>query len=267
MCGKFFKKNFSSVTVCFFLFSFLFSACGLESLYFLDPPKCIAEVNFGNENRVLDEIKFITADNSDAEKEIKVQGTAVYYKIFDDEQAARDSYNYITSNNSSSDISAGPNSIINVKKYSPLISEPIAPLQPYNLSKDSILVDNDFVKSLGKSVTVKIRLNKYGTEFPCGVYFSDALHNDVLCAYPRRHYQAGARKLGFEFSRGNDKVKNPIPQQTDYDVSMGSSSNSDGKWYVDLWAFSQGIDNSYTYSYSRAVHLGCIKIEESEYDN
>ena len=247
MCGNFFNRKFSSVSVCFFLFSFLFSACGLENLVFLNPPESVVEVNFGNDNRVLDEIRFVTGDNSGV-TDFNFQGTAIYYKIFDDEQAARDSYNYITSNNSSSDISAAASSIINAKKYSPLISE---------LSTSSVLV-------AGNSVNVRIRLNRVGKgeEYPSGIFI-----NDVFQSYPRRHYQAGAKKLGFEVARGKYKDKNPIPQQTDYDVSMRSASNNDGKWYVDLWAFSQGLDNSYTYSYSRAVHLGCIKIEESEYDN
>lgn len=250
MCGKFFKKNFSSVTVCFFLFSFLFSACGLESLYYLEPPTSSREV-INNTDRIYDYFSFFTGDNSSLGDEFKFQGTVVYYKIFADESEARSSYQAISNSNTSSDISAAASQIVNGKKYVPLYAQSV-------LKTDVLYIEEN-------QAYVEIRLNKIKpseSSYPNGIFIGN------VKKYSPKRDRDGSKKVGFEFSKVKDTDNNPCPKYGDKDFSASDSSvNSSGEWYVDAWAFAIGHDNSYSPSYSRALHLGCIKISADEYDN
>nr|WP_318710632.1 hypothetical protein [uncultured Treponema sp.] len=246
MCGNFFREKFSPVSVCFFLCSFLFTACGLDTLYYLEPPTSSREI-IDNNDRERDVFVFTTGDNSEIGSDFIFQGTQIYYKIFGSKEAAENSYSQISSSNSSSDISEAANSIINRHKYVSLIAEGTN--------------DIPFIKD--NNVAVEIRLNSYLPEYKRGIKINGVTRYD-----PKRFHTEGSKKVGFEFSKTKDPDNNPVPKIGDEDVSAEASSSSDcNYWYVDVWAFSQGRDNDYSYSYSRALHLGCIKISVSEYDN
>lgn len=244
MYGSFFKKKISSVTVCFFLLALLFLSCGLETLYYLNPPKSGHDIYYTNEDRQQDYFYFITGDNSEAsEGEFNFEGTEIYYKIFNNDSTLKSAISGLDALQSSSDISATANSIINSKKYRPLISDS---------QRTTPLVS-------GNNVTVEIRLNKYNDSNPNCIK-----ENGITRHFPRRNIGSGNRAYGFEFSK--DDTNNPLPKQGDEDVEWSSSATEVGVWYVDLWAFSYGRDVSFTPSYSKALHLGCIKIKESEYN-
>ncbi|MCQ2240553.1 hypothetical protein [Treponema sp.] len=247
MCGNLLKRMFSPVAVCFFLCFFLFTACGLETLYYLEPPTSSREI-LDNEDRERDYFSFYTGDNSGVGSEFDFQGTQVYYKIFSDSSSAKSSYLSISSYNSSSDVSAAANYIINTKKYVQL-----------NTLETS---ESPFIK--GNRTAVEIRLNRiasYADKYPNYISVGETRYS------PKRYHTVGSKKVGFEFSKEKDKDENPVPKSGDEDVDSSFSSSGSGEYYVDAWAFSQGRDNSYTFSYSRALHLGCIKISAREYDN
>lgn len=247
MCGVFFKRKFSSVTACFFLFLVYFISCGLETLYYLKYPTRSHDVSYTNEDRLYDYFEVVSGDNSDLDgSDFKFSGTEIYYKIFNNTSTLTSSVSTITSAVNSSDISAAASTIINTKKYKPL-----------TISSSN---DTPFIK--GHNKKVYIRLNKIA---------SDALNhpNEVqidgkLFAYPKRFKTSGSKKIGFEFNKDDDD--NPVPEEGDDDVEWSSSFTEDKVWYVDMWAFSSGKDTSYTWSYSEAVHLGNITIREDEYN-
>lgn len=247
MCGKFFKKNFSSVTVCFFLFSFLFSACGLESLYYLNEPRVKHRPEIG-EDIQRNYFEFQTGKNSEYEgsgSEFTLYGTEIYYMIFANEYDCESSSSSIQNSNSSSDVSAGAKYIINTKKYMPLVSRENS--------------DRPIVK--GNDVSVRINLHKISDDILQGIYFNGNSY------HPRRFHTNGTRMLGFEFNKDKNTDDNPLPQKSNEDVYWpDASTHSDGEWFIDVWAFTSGRDNSYTPSYSRAVNLGKIKIKESYFD-
>lgn len=243
MNGSFFSRKFSSVTVCFFLLMIFFVSCGLETLYYLDYPENGHDVSHSNADRLLDYFRFRTADSSNIDAGFDFQGTEIYYKIFNSESKIVDSIASINNVQTSSDISAAANMLINTKKYRPLISD--------------ISTSTPIVKE--SRATVEIRLNSYLNDNPSGIKI-----NDVITCRPKRNISSGNKRFGFEFNK--DDQNNPVPKEGDEDVEWSSSTTTDGEWYVDLWAFSAGKDTSFTWSYSKAIHLGSITIKESEYN-
>lgn len=250
--GNFCRRQFLDLIICFFLFCFTcltclncLTSCGLETLYYLEPPASSREV-LDNDDRNLDYFAFSTGDNSDVGGDFRFQGTGVYYKIFASKSDATSSYSSISSSNSSSDVSAAANYIINSRKYVPLLAA--------ETTNNPFITDQD-------RTAVTIRLNRYDNAGePNGVYIDGTRRFT-----PIRNVASGGRNFGFEFTN-DDNDHNPVPKSTDTDVSMSGSSNSSGEWYVDVWAFTMGKDASYSPSYSKGIHLGCIKIEESEYN-
>lgn len=244
MCGSFFRKLISPVAVCFFLF--LLSNCGLETMYYLESPIIIHEANIGDD-RQQNYFEFFTGNNADFESddsEFFLHGTEVYYKIFANKNDCIGSYTNIQSYNGSSDVSACASYIINSKKYCPLIS----------------LESSDTPIISGSNLKVLIRLTDISEDKKnCIEFGANKFH-------PKRYYQNSSRKLGFMFSTAQAyKDDNPVPESGNSDV-VWSSSREGGIWYVDMWAFTSGIDNTYTPSYSRALHLGMIKIEERDFN-
>lgn len=223
----------------------LFANCGLETIYYLREPSIGKEVHYDNVDRRLDYFYFITGNNRNLEgSDFSYKGTEIYYKIFNNKSALSSSYNSINSTLSSSDISAAANMLINTKKYRPLISD---------RTRETPLITSH-------STAFEIRLNKY---------FDNPSHimevgTGAVIGLPRRNFSSGNKLYGFEFSN-DDRDNNPLPTSKDEDVEWSSSSSESGCWYVDVWAFSTGRDNSYTWSYSKALHLGSITIRESEY--
>ena len=61
---------------------------------------------------------------------------------------------------------------------------------------------------------------------------------------------------------------NPLPVSGDEDVDWQTSvpEGDEGKWFVDMYAVTVGRDATFTYSYSRVLHLGSVTINQSDYD-
>lgn len=239
-----FKRIFTLASFCFFLFILNLSSCGLETLYYLEPPKVSHDVPFGNEDRELAYFKFYTGENASV-SDFEFIGTYVYYRIFNSRSDAEVTISSISANNSSSEISAAANYIRNSAKYHTLLDE---------TGKEVCIEDNN--------ILVEIRLNSYNENEDEALI----LKNNTRIGIPKRNL-TGAKKLGFDFSKDIDTLNNPVPAKGDADVVFNDTEIGSGEWYVDVWAFNVGRDSSYTYSYSKAVHLGCVLIKEEYYSH
>lgn len=257
---------FVSLSCCFFLLG----SCGLESYYFLEPPYEGNNVPDGNNSdKPLMYFSFVTQESENAEyingSEFKFKGTEIYYKIFNNYNEMVNWQNEIDRLNSGTNYTAA---------FEKLTSSSYN-YQKLNLSCDVVL--DPLIAATGDNRYVYIRLNDYGTEesFRNGI----CIGNDSLSeydeasamkvkgeiVYPRRTDGASV-KHGFNFcpSDGADD-DNPVPSENDIDVQYNSTPTNEGTWYVDMYAVSVGVDNSFNYSYSKVLHLGSIFIEESDY--
>lgn len=102
------------------------------------------------------------------------------------------------------------------------------------------------------------------------IYEENPALDPTWVGFPRRHLDSD---YGFNFYDGyksNDnyntdpKPNGPVPLSGDDDVRLDTADES-GIWYVDMYAATIGHDSTYTYSYSKVLHLGTITIDESDY--
>ncbi len=258
----FFLKVFLSIFV--FLACLIFTTCGLETFYYLDPP-----IDSGHTTRWDTEdganayFSFITNEtgsNGSLGGDFNFQGTEVYYNIFASTSTMESVQSSIDSLNTKSDVSAAAESMIKTYGYQNLLYRPSGssktrtstPLIPYS----------------GENRSVYIRLNTPRDSFDIeymqpAICYSDNYDKDNLLGTPRR--KTGSNNYGFEFTKkGSGSSSNPVP--TNGDSDLYSSSSSDSTWYIDMWAVSVGRDASYSPSYSRMLHLGSVSIKEEWYD-
>ena len=72
--------------------------------------------------------------------------------------------------------------------------------------------------------------------------------------YPRRYIDSAK---GFSFGLDDN---NPVPLQTDEDVTWSDSTTETGVWYVDMYAVSLARDVNYALQYSRPYLMGSVSI-------
>ena len=249
----------------FFLFAILFVSCGLDTFYYLEPPKTDGHTTkYTSNDRPQLYFSFLTneeGDNSDyGSSDFSFLGTEVYYKIYNNYSAMVSAQSSIDSLNSSSDVSAAATNIINSRNYKTLL------FSSYN--------QTPLIPEKNDDRYVYIRLNsiKGSAEYSAVVcYGTSAMESYVsgssgvtLIGKPLRNVSSGSG-YGFDFKKTDND--NPLPVSSDEDVSWSSSSSEDGVWYVDMWAVSVGRDSSYSPSYSKLLHLGSISIREEWYDD
>ena len=263
------KKNKISFLIfimnCFILFNF---SCGLESFYYLDPPKTDGHINdASSSDAVLRYFSFLTTETGENSQYINssfdfsFQGTEVYYKIYNDYDTMLSVESYIDNLNLDDDVSNVAEILIDSKGYVPLATSMgnVSPLIP----------------AVGTNRYVYIRLNDLDSDAYRSVI---CVSNEALSNYdeskiispgpffPRRSINM---KYGFNFN-SEDEDYNPLPKEGDEDVTWTSvssgESDEEGLWYVDMYAVSKGRDSSYTTSYSKVLFLGSVVINESDYN-
>ncbi|MGN0728594.1 hypothetical protein [Treponema sp.] len=265
MSGFFFKHKLSAA---FFLCSFVFFSCGLDTFYYLEPPKTDGHtVKYTSDDRTQHFFSFLTnekGDNADYDSsDFSFLGTEVYYKIYNNFSTMVSVQNAVDSLNSSSDVSAAAINLINSRGYKTLSFS--------SYSKTPL------IPQTGTNRYVYIRLNSYNegnenslfTRIAC--YGSSAMNSYepetpglVVIGIPLRSTSSGS-SYGFNFNKKSNS--NPLPVSGDEDVNFSTSGSESGVWYVDMWAVSVGRDSNYSPSYSKVLHLGSIKIDESWYDD
>ena len=228
----------------FFLLVF-FSACGLDTFYYLDPPISIV---FIDETESLSKdpskqfVSFITA-SSNADNADIFQGSSVYYKIY----------------NSSDQLFNNKKSIENInKEYTNQGMELLISWGYQPLTTDK--VDTVNLVSAGGSQEVTIRL------------WNQTLDGVGNYTYPAR-IQVGGNDIGipvrsvndnfFSFNSsvdGDSPYSLPMEGQEDVSFSTGAGTST---WYVALYAVSTGMSPSLTPVYSQVVYLGSLAIVPS----
>lgn len=249
-------------------------SCGTQTTYYLEPPP--TAYNEPKYNTAYDEAYFdfscrSEGDQSSISGDFKYNGTAIYYKIYNN-------YSVMDSNNSTLDS-------LNDSKNEADAAQRMISLGYQQLGTDDGTRE-PLIGSGGGRVT--IRLTNYHEDITTGQGSSDYkayirigkqhIENKIDDYVPLRRFN----NRTFDFGRDEDKVnasvlaknknvKNAVPKQDDEakDVQYSSSfSDSDGNvWYVDLYAVSVGRDNNFTLYYSKVLHLGCVPIDASLDDN
>ena len=228
----------------FFLLVF-FSACGLDTFYYLDPP---ISIDFIDEAESLSTdpskqfVSFITA-SSNADNADIFQGSSVYYKIY----------------NSPDQLFNNKKSIENInKEYTNQGMELLISWGYQPLTTDK--VDTVNLVAAGGSQEVTIRL------------WNQTLDGEGNYTYPAR-IQVGGNDIGipvrsvndnfFSFNSsvdGDSPYSLPMEGQEDVSFSTGAGTST---WYVALYAVSTGMSPSLTPVYSQVVYLGSLAIVPS----
>ncbi|AEE17139.1 hypothetical protein Trebr_1717 [Treponema brennaborense DSM 12168] len=213
--------------VCFFLWS-----CGLDTYYYLEPPiiGSYVEKPVDPENRIFSFYTVQNTGNADV-----FLGTAVYYKIYNNESLVKSDMASVSSVNLQ--YSDAAMNRLRSLKYSPLASGQIG---------DEVLI----LKSFG-STSVRIRLfseNDYSATVTIGgTDYGIPLRTPLM--------------KGFSFYPENDAA--PVPAQGDSDVSYSASPTSADTWYVAAYAVSTGMNTELSPVYSQVLPLGYIMISKN----
>ena len=228
-----------------FFFLVFFSACSLDTFYYLDPP---ISIDFIDETESLSTdpskqfVSFATA-SSNADNADIFQGSSVYYKIY----------------NSPDQLFNNKKSIENInKEYTNQGMELLISWGYQPLTTDK--VDTVNLVSAGGSQEVTIRL------------WNQTLDGEGNYTYPAR-IQVGGNDIGipvrsvndnfFSFNSsvdGDSPYSLPMEGQEDVSFSTGAGTST---WYVALYAVSTGMSPSLTPVYSQVVYLGSLAIVPS----
>lgn len=242
---RLFNTLFIVMCLCFFNLS-----CGLEVFYLIDSP--YQGDNFPDQNSQFQDryFEFNTNENTEVEG-LRIVGTDVYYKIYDDFNKLTSDVSYIT--NTDNATSAKDKLNAGGKNFQTL--------------KVSNQKDNTLIPYSGSSQKVVIRLTDYQN---IELYSSRILVNDNNL-YGSSEKQIPIRNLpvqennpqltGFNFG----KTRVDMPSTDDGDASV-SSSSSNGVYYVAMFAVTVGYDAAFTNYFSEPTYLGCVKID-SNYPN
>lgn len=261
------KKFFCFLVSCLFMFN----GCGLETVYYLITPSVTH--NTPNVSSVTDVpsyenayFEFTTKDSDNsslANGGFKFLGTGIYYKIY---------YNVSSMLSANSSISAADESVAATKMISTFNYKPLR-------LKDS--APSPLIPSSSSNQRVYIRLSNYH-ETTSDTSVAVLKIDGVVKGIPSRSVGSGGKFYTFDFGRngivGYDDDYNKIPVRgysssdvdADPDVESDTNNYSDenGKlWFVDLYAVSEGRDDTYTTYYSDVLHLGAVCISAAEEHN
>ena len=214
-----------------------FSACGLDTFYYLDPPISItfideaASVSNDSLNQF---VSFVTA-SSNADTTDIFQGTSVYYKIYNNPEQLLSNKKSIESINT---------------EYTNQGIELLISWGYQLLTTDQVTTAN--LVAAGGPKLVSIRLCNQISEFP------------AVIEVDRQSIGVPVRSVDHKFFSFNSTVEAsspysvPVEGQEDvvFDTDFGTST-----WYVALYAVSTGMSPSLTPVYSQVVYLGSLAID------
>lgn len=227
----------------FFLLVF-FSACGLETFYYLDPP---ISIDFIDETESLSTdpskqfVSFATA-SSNADNADIFQGSSVYYKIY----------------NSPDQLFNNKKSIENInKEYTNQGMELLISWGYQPLTTDKVTTAN--LVSAGQTKAVTIRLanatqTKQGYAYPANITV-----DGQSIGVPVRSVEN--KTFSFSSTAESNSIYS-LPEEGQEDVNYNSGAGTN-MWYVALYAVSTGMSPSLTPVYSQVVYLGSLAIVPS----
>lgn len=264
------RKNLKNI-VFFFISVFVLNSCGMDAVYYLYAPTStynvptITSANYSNPSANYETAycSFKTQQASNAQytsedSPYQFLGTAIYYRIYNNYETMNSDISAISTKISSTNEADAATYIMETKKYQPLRASGTSndPLIPANKTDT-----ND---------TVYIRLTNYQSEemFSARILVGDGCESGsggTNYGVPLRNV---TENYNFDFGRKQgSENKKVIPQSGDADVTISSTAKASGVWYVALYAIGVGRDESFTTSYSNALHLGAVAISENDENN
>lgn len=251
-----------------FVFLLLFSGCGLDEYYVLDAPTTVNNEPSVSSSTYTSQTVYSSAyfdfltkesssDNNKSEGDFVFEGTAVYYKIYNNYSTMNSHISTVSSLSNSTNASSSANKIIQDYKYVQLgtSSGSISPLIP----------------SSGSDQRVYIRLTNYGSDSEYSARIEISSSGSVTATYvPRRTGNSKTFDFGRKYNSNYQLDSSGdyyYPAQGDDDVYWSSTTSQENMWYVNLYAVSVGRDNSFTSYYSDVLYLGSVAIDASVEDN
>lgn len=227
----------------FFLLVF-FSACGLDTFYYLDPPisiDFIDEAESLSNDALKQFVSFITAspnaDNADI-----FQGSSVYYKIY----------------NSPDQLFNNKKSIENInKEYTNQGMELLISWGYQPLTTDKVTTAN--LVSAGQTKAVTIRLANATQTNQGYAYPANITVDGQSIGVPVR--SVANKTFSFSSTAESNSIYS-LPEEGQEDVSFSTGAGT-STWYVALYAVSTGMSPSLTPVYSKVVYLGSLAIVPS----
>ncbi len=222
----------------------LFSACGLDTFYYLDPPismTFIDEATSLSNDPSKQFVSFVTASSNAGNADI-FQGTSVYYKIF----------------NSTNNLLSNKTSIENINtEYTNQGIERLIGWGYQPLTTDKVTTAN--LVSAGQTGEVTIRLAN-ATPLSSGYAYPAAITvGGSGIGVPLR--SVDDKTFSFSSTAGADSIYS-LPVEGQEDVTFSASVGTT-PWYVALYAVSTGMSPSLTPVYSQVVYLGSLAIVPS----
>ena len=224
----------------------LFSACGLDTFYYLDPPismTFIDEATSLSNDPSKQFVSFVTASSNAGNADI-FQGTSVYYKIF----------------NSTSNLLSNKTSIENINtEYTNQGIERLIGWGYQPLTTDKVTTAN--LVSAGQTGEVTIRLAN-ATPLSSGYAYPAAITvGRSGIGVPLRSVEK--KTFSFSSTAGINSIYS-LPVEGQEDVTFTTSAGvGTTTWYVALYAVSTGMSPSLTPVYSQVVYLGSLAIVPS----
>lgn len=264
---------------CVFLFVcslFYFNACGMDVVYYLKGPETTYNAPSVTSSTYTSQTSYETAyfsfkteeDGNDefigGSATLQFQGTAIYYKIYNNYTTMNSDISSISSKSSSTNESAAATYIIETRKF-------------VQLGTDSSSTPMPLISATGNDRKVYIRLtNHKEKEFRARILVGGDCENGAI-TYDRNGAQVTeeigvpmryGNELNFDFGKkyesGSHSGNYVRPEDGDDDVYYTSSASQEGMWYVVLYAIGVGRDESFSNQYSNVLYLGALAIDANE---
>ena len=227
------------------VFCLFFFTCGIPVYYVIEPPKIGSNIpTYETSDQSNRYFSFICPYSSSSDNsEFSLLGTGIYYRIYDSVETMNSDINSINGRNGEYSEN-GYFKMIELN-YQPLLSTPAS---------------TPIVKKITSSRTVELRLCNEGT-YTTGL--KDVTNNTQI-SVPYRYGISSSTNAtaGFQFTSSYH------PESGDQDYSMSNQSSGQttgsGEWYVNMYAVSIGRDSSLSQHYSSLLHLGNLKITQTE---
>lgn len=226
------------------------TTCGLDTYYTLSPPPAyLSYPNVNITDKAQKYFDFYSATNTNSDSSFRFLGTAVYYRIYANQQTMNSHISSISAVNTSSDYSA-------------------AAIRMIGYGYQQLYTSDGSVQPLISLEGARIRIRLANNLETVSDGIGNKAQITMINKIPRR--ALGVNKT-FDFGRYEDskyaaqKDNYTPPVQGDEDFEAGTVS--DKKYYVNMYAVAVGRDTTYTTYYSNVLHLGSIMIDAGAVDN
>ena len=255
---KFYNKNFCSPIraflrrgssfFCLTALVFLVCGCGIDEYIYLEPIIAVSSIpEPTNTDESINQFTFQTRDAANASSEY-YRGCEVYYRIYNNATTLISDRTAIQSYNDNTDTNANIFSYLtSTKKYSRLCYIPAG--------SSSVDINPPLIAAANANRDVVIRFITTAA-YTQGIYV-----DGESIGVPVRNYDALDNTDYITFDKFIDD-ESDSEKKNDDDVQYSSSFTETGVWYINAYAFSYGVNDSFSGVYSTAAYLGAVRIEE-----